>query len=145
MEANETLREQQKTEALERMKMLHIMGNVCNALRKSNRIFYSERQGAIFDGILYYLDSNKQFLEIVKNFEEQNNALVYHCQLCHTSIGDMLTLLFVSCDPNDWKTDKDMLERGEAIAFVYNLSDPYLSELGLVGVAPRNGGITRTY
>lgn len=141
----ETLKEQQKTEALARMKMLKIMGNVCNAFRISNRVFYSERQNQIFDGILYWLDNEDEYVKIKNDFEKETGALVYHAQLTHTEFGDLLAFLYVSKRKSDWDIDKDMLKNGETIAYVYNLTDPNLSESGLIGVAPRNGGITRTY
>lgn len=134
-----------KTEALERMKMLHIAGNVCNAFRQSNRLYYSERISTVYDGILYFLDNNPTYEKLVKDFEDKNNYLVYHVQLTHTGFGDLLALLYVSNRENEWEEDKLMLKSGDAVSYVYNLTDPQLSETGLIGVAPRNGGITRTY
>lgn len=142
---NKTMLDQQKAEALERMKMLKIMGNVCNEFRRSNRVYYSERQTSIFDGILYWLDNNDDYVKIVRDFEDKNGYLVYHAQLTHTGFGDLLSLLYVSNRPNEWEEDKLMLKSGDAVSYVYNLIDPQLSETGLIGVAPRNGGITRTY
>ena len=138
-------KEQQKTEALARMKILKIMGNVCNAFRVSNRVFYSERRNQVFDGILYWLDNEDKYIKIKNDFEKETGALVYHAQLAHTEFGDLLALLYVSKNESDWDIDKDMLKNGETLAYVYNLTDHGLSESGLIGVAPRNGGITRTY
>lgn len=145
MATTETLKEQQKIEALARMKMLKIMGNVCNAFRVSNRVFYSERQNQVFDGILYWLDNEDKYIKIKNDFEKETGALVYHAQLTHTSFGDLLALLYVSNRPSEWNEDKNMLKQGEVLAYVHNLIDEHLSEIGLIGVAPRNGGITRTY
>ncbi len=145
MATTETLKEQQKTEALERMKMLKIMGRVCNEFRQSGRVNYSERQNPVFDGILYWLDNEDKYVKIVKDFEERTGYLVYHAQLTHTGFGDLLALLYVSDRPSEWDEDKYMLKQGDAVAYVHNLTDEHLSETGLIGVAPRNGGITRTY
>lgn len=141
----ETLKQQQKTEALARMKMLKIMGNVCNEFRQSDIVNYSERQNKFFDGILYWVDNNEEYVKLIKEFEKEYGGLVYHAQLSHTEFGDLLSLLYVSKRPSEWKEDKELLARGDTYAYVCNLTDPNLSELGMIGVAPRNGGITRTY
>lgn len=145
MENTTTLLEEQKTEALERMKTLKIMGNVCNDFRQSGRVYYSERQNAIFDGVLYWLDNEEEYIKIKNDFEKEYGALVYHAQLTHTNLGDLLAFLYVSKTKREWKDDNALLKQGEAYAYVYNLSDPYSSEIGLIGVAPKNGGVTRTY
>ena len=145
MATTDTLKEQQKTEALERMKMLKIMGRVCNSFRVSNRVFYSERQNKVFDGILYWLDNEDEYIKIKNDFEKETGALVYHAQLTHTEFGDLLSFLYVSNRPNEWDEDKYMLKQGDAMAYVHNLTDEHLSQTGMIGVAPRNGGITRTY
>lgn len=141
----DTLKQQQKTEALDRMKTLRIMGSVCNDFRISDRVYYSERQNAIFDGILYWLDNKPEYIKIKNDFEKEYGALVFHAQLSHTTLGDMLTLLYVSKTKSEWRDDRKLLANGEAYAYVYNLSDPNLSEIGIVGVAPKNGGVTRLY
>ena len=138
-------REEMKTEALERMKMLRIMGHVCNEFRTHDIVNYSERQNKIFDGILYWMDNEEKFTKIKNDFEKEYGGLVYHAQLIHTNIGDMLSLLYVSKTKSEWKQDRDLLKHGDTYAYVYNLTDPDLSEIGLIGVAPKNGGITRTY
>ena len=75
MATTDTLKEQQKTEALERMKMLKIMGRVCNAFRVSNRVFYSERQNKVFDGILYWLDNEDEYIKIKNAFEKETRRI----------------------------------------------------------------------
>lgn len=139
------LKEQQKQEALERMHMLKIMGNVRNAFRQSERVFYSERQNKFFDGILYWLDNKEEYIKIKNDFENEYGALVYHAQLTHTAFGNLLSFLYVSKHEDEWNDDKSMLKHGTTYAYVYNLSNPDMSEIGAIGVAPCNGGITRTF
>ena len=91
-----TLRQKQKEEALKRMSILKIMKEVREDFEKNDRVYYSERQSAIFNATLYWLDNNADYVQIVKDFEKKHNALVYHCQLTHLTYGDNLSILYVS-------------------------------------------------
>ena len=140
-----TLREKQKQEALKRMSILKIMHQVQDDFKNNDRVYYSERQSAIYNAILYWLDNSKRFVDIVKDFEKKHNALVYHCQLTHLAYGDnLLTLLFVSKYEDEWNSDKELLKNGEAVAYVENLDDEMFSEVGYVGIVPSQGGVLRT-
>lgn len=139
------LKAKQIQEAVLRMQMLRIMGKVRNDFQRGGRVYYSERQNRIFDGILYYLDNNSTFEKLKKDFELKYGALVYHAQLVHTEIGDMLSLLYVSKNEEEWNLDKNDLLHGQTYAYVYNLTCPDDSEVGLIGIRPVNGGVTRTW
>lgn len=138
------LKELQKAEALKRMKVLKLMRNVRDEFEKDGTVYYSERQNKVFDGILYWVSNNPEYVNLIKDFENKYGALVYHCQLLHTSLGDMLSMLYVSSHPNEWEYDNADLAQGYAYANVANLDDNSLSEIGMIGIAPKNGGITRT-
>lgn len=140
------LYEKQKEEALIRLKMLKVDKSVIDGFSKKEPvIFYSERQSSFFDGILYWMSNEESYQETVKTLQEKIGCLVYHAQLCHTDIGDMLTLLYVSNNPDEWEEDKQMLKEKSAFAYVANLSDPDMSVFGDVGIVPKNGGVSRTY
>ena len=144
MPNTKTLHELQVAEALKRMTTLKIMKRVRDDFEKHGTLYYSERQNAFFDGILYWVSNKQEYVDLVKNFEKETGALVYHCQLTHTSIGDMFAMLYVSKQKSEWAMDNEDLSQGVAIANVINLTDPSLSDIGSIGVAPKNGGITRT-
>lgn len=137
-------RQEMKKEALKRMSMLKLLDNVIKDFDKDGKLYYSERMSVVFDGILYWVDNNKDFSKYVKDFEKESGYLVYHCQLTHTSIGDMFAMLFVSNNKADWAIEDEELEEGYTYANVINLDDDSLSEMGSIGVKPMNGGITRT-
>lgn len=138
-------KEKQKQEAIKRMKALKLMKNVIDDFDKKGKVYYSERQNKIFDGILYWLDNEQKYVDLVKDFEQKFNAVVYHCQLTHTAFGDLLSMLYVSSHENEWESDFAMLKEGETYANVVNLTDGDMSEIGMIGIAPRNGGVARTY
>lgn len=144
-EAMETLQERQKAEALKRMAILKLLPEVSAAFEQGI-VYYSERQNAIFDGILYFVNNEKKYVDIVKAFESEHKALVYHAHLMHhRDIGEMLTLLYVSKHEAEWAQDKQDLQEGYPLAYVANLTASENSEFGSVGIIAKNGGVSRTY
>ena len=82
-------KEQKKQEALERMKLLSLYPNIIREFEKDGIVNMSEN-----GGFLYWLDDEQK--EFVSDFEEENNALVYHVIHNYTEAGEMLTFLYVS-------------------------------------------------
>lgn len=126
-----------KEEAVARMKMLKLHGNVI-------RDFLGGKLNASENGgILFWL--NDEDKKLVENVEKENNVTVYHVIKNRTSLGTILTMLYVSQHKEDWVADKKDLASGEMIAYVYNIDAPYCSEFGYVGIKPQWGGLVRTY
>lgn len=138
------LKEKQKAEALKRMSILKIMKEVRDDFKNNNKVYYSERQNRIFNAVLYWLDNNEEWEQMVKEFETKHNYLVYHCQLTHFEFGDCLSLLYVSNEESEWEQDKQDLKDGYAFVYAKNLECDYDSDWGTIGIAPSMGGITRT-
>lgn len=137
-------KEKQKQEAIRRMKALKIMPQVIEDFKNNDRVYYSERQNAMFNAVLYWLDNHDEYVQIVKDFEKEHKALVYHCQLTHTRDGDLLSLFYVSKYENLWNVDKYNIENKEVFAYVHNMEYPWDSDFGYIGVRPSMGGIVRT-
>lgn len=130
--------EEQKAEAIKRLKMLKIHPNVIKEFQYDKPLLnYSYR------GILYWID-NEEWKEIISNFETKFNAVVYHAIFTPTGFGDLLTLLYVSEHVEEWAADNEELEHGYAYAYVANLTNDICSEIGRVCVEPRCGGVVRT-
>lgn len=130
-------KELQKQEAIKRMKLLKLHENPIKEFEKDGKLNQSEH-----GGMLYWLDENQQ--EIVKKFETEHNAVVYHVIHNYTDLGEMLALLYVSDSEEEWEYDIDDLKAGYPIAYVINLDDEYCSEFGSIGVKPQFGGLIRT-
>ena len=141
----ENLKERQKEEALKRMKMLQIMPQVIGDFKRSNKIYYSERQSALFAATLYWLDNQPEWVKMVKEFEKKNNAMVYHAQLTHMEFGDCLALFYVSEDDEIWEQDKEDILNGEIYSRVLVLDDEWNSDYGYIGVKPMYGGVARIW
>lgn len=149
------LREKQKQEALWRLKFWALHPRVLRDFQ-SGVLNKSESFGALF-----WLSDKEE--DAVAKFEAKWDALVYHCILSKTEIGRMLTMLYVSKHPEEWSDDRADLLEGQAIsldigdglsrkvvghtiyAYVENLDDPELSEIGSVMVSSLYGGMVRVY
>ena len=148
MATKETLKQLQKIEAIKRMQALGLAPNVIKDFDKNGKVYYSERMSAMFDGILYWLDNNNEYVQAVREFERKYNALVYHAQLCNTSFGVMLSMLYVSRHKSEWSMDyNDICNKHDGVMYVYayvhNITDEDLSEIGRIGIIRKNGGISR--
>ena len=120
MATKETLKQLQKIEAIKRMQALGLTPKVIKDFENNNELYCSQRLDAMFDGMLFWLDNNNEYVQAVREFERKYNALVYHVQLCNTSIGVMYVY-----------------------AYVHNITDEDLSEIGRIGIIRKNGGISR--
>jgi hypothetical protein len=133
---NLSLRDEQKVEALERMKILKLHPNPIREF-KSGKLNMSES-----GGILYHLEEEEE--KIVKIFEEKHGCVVYHLIKSFTGFGTLLALLYVGKEKEEWEQDKEDLKEGYAFCYVENLADKWCSEFGTIGVKPQFGGVART-
>ena len=145
---NKELKEKQKKEAIERLKILQreykVHPNVLTEFRANETIYYSETISKFFSGVLYWLENKQQFVDEVRKIEEKQNIFVYHCILNHTEFGDLLTMLYVSSDEEYWQYErKQLIDDGIINAYVCNLDDKYFSEFGGVKINGKNGGLVR--
>ena len=128
----------QKEEAIRRLKMLCVHPNVIREFRRKTPLLnYSDR------GILYWIE-NDEWKKIISEFEEKYGAMVYHAIFSRTEFGDLLSLLYVSENEEEWHMDRDDMNEGIAYAYVANLDDPFCSEIGGIGIRPFFGGVLRT-
>ena len=136
-------REKQKQEAIKRMKILKMLPSVIEEFETKDIVFYSESLSKDFQGILYWVSNKEEFVQVIKDFEEKYEALVYHAILGHYDFGTCLSLLFVSNDKSEWITYRNVLKENLDYAYVHNFDVPEFSEFGTIGLKPVNGGIVR--
>lgn len=129
--------EKKKEEAIKRMKALGIFTETIRQFKNEYLVSYSEPPL----GANYWLDDEQK--KIVKEFEEEYNALVYFVIRSYTQFGKLDTILYVSDHNEEWEMDKKDLECGYAYAYVYNYDIPEYSEIGSVAVQNRFGGLVR--
>ena len=133
-------REEKKTEAIARMKLWGIYPPIRRQFEKEDLV--SESAPPL--GACYWLDEDQ--LARVRDFEKQNNALVYHVIHSYTSIGEMESYLYVSDYPEEWEQDRADIKDKQQLAYVYNKDMPDCSEFGSIGVALTGAaGLRRTW
>lgn len=123
---------QQKKEALTRMKVLRIDEEIIGQFELSDSVSCCN---SLLD------ESLKKY---VSDFEESHGYLVYYSILSYTSIGRMLSLFYVSNHEEEWSIDMSELRDGVQLCYVFNLDYPDCSEFGHINFQPLFGGLIRT-
>ena len=132
--------EDKKVEAIKRLKMMNLHPNVATDFEDKGLINFSEPP---IGGLFWAKDDD---LERIRAFEKEYNALVYAGIRSFTNIGNMDSYLFVGDYPEEWEIDRQGIENGEVLAYVYNRTDPDCSELGYIGITTLiSGGLRRTW
>ena len=132
--------EDKKVEAVKRLKMMNLHPNVATDFENKGLINFSEPPL----GGLFWADEAD--LERIHAFEKEHNALVYAGIRSFTNIGNMDSYLFVGDYPEEWEIDRQGIEDGEVLAYVYNCTDPDCSELGYIGIKTLpSGGLARIW
>ena len=130
-------RADKKKEAIKRMEVLDIFGETIRQFEEEGYISYSEPPM----GTNYWLSDEQE--KAVREFEKEYNALVYFVVRSYTNFGVLDTFLYVSDYEEEWEMDNGELKDGYLYAYVYNHDVPEYSEIGLVRVQPRFGGLVR--
>lgn len=120
--------EEKKIEAIARMKLWGIYPPIVKQFEKENIV--SESAPPL--GACCWL--NEEQRKLVKEFETEHNALVYHVIHSFTTIGEMESYLYVSDYPEEWEYDREDIKEGRQLAYVFNCSMPDCSEFGSVGI-----------
>ena len=126
-----------KAEAIKRMKALGIFPQTIQQFKRENLVSYSEPPM----GANYWLDDEQK--AIVKEFEQEHNALVYFATRSYTKFGKLDSFLFVSDYEEEWEMDNEDIKDGYALAYIYNYDVPDFSEIGSIMVKERFGGLVR--
>lgn len=126
-----------KKEAIKRMEVLDIYGETIRQFEKEGLVSYSEPPL----GTNYWLTDEQR--KIVRDFQEEYNALVYFAVRSYTDFETLDSFLYVSDYEDEWAMDNGELKDGYVYAYVYNHDVPEYSEIGLIKVQPRFGGLVR--
>lgn len=142
---------QQRAEAIKRMAKLKLKSYVIDDFFEKEEVFVSVYLNDTLNAVLQ--KPTDKMLQDIREFEKTFGGLVYHCQIMETSVGTLLTYLYVSSHKEEWDTDmsfeKEAFE-GQGCYFMYvyvkNLTYPEYSEFGSVGIMPSSmGGVVRVY
>ena len=123
-------------EALKRMKILEFNLNVLHEFETEQKLNRSETSSGLF---VWLTDDE---MEIVKEFQEKYNVLVYHViKTCTVQMGTIYDLLFITTEQEEWDIEKEDLKDGYALS--HTLAD--FSESGMIKIKKINGGVAREY
>jgi hypothetical protein len=131
-------KENKKVEAIKRMEMLGLFKPCIKAFTKYDELQLTEPNGG-----LYEFSDNAELNAKIKEFEEEYDALVYHVIHTYTQFGELYNFLYVSDYEEEWEYDNTDIADGYAVAYVWNKTDEYLSEIGGIVVRERFGGLVR--
>ena len=134
----EITREEMVKEALDRMKLLRLHQNAVREFRDEGKLNLSGVYGA-----LYWLNDEQK--KLVRDWEEKTGNLVYHVIHNRMEFGEMLNLLYISRNPEEWTKDRTDIQNEEALVYVINLDDDICSEYGYIGIRPMFGGVIRVW
>lgn len=121
-------REEMKTEALSRMENLDLNPQVIKLFSEKGEItkyLASTETNHIVSG---------EQLDRIRQFENDNNALVYYVIDQPVDMFDLEHYLYISNDQESWIYDNAELDAGEQLVYCYNRSCPFLSEYGYIGI-----------
>lgn len=132
--------EDKKAEAVARMKMLGIFPETIRQFERDGYVSISEPPFGAF----YWAEGED--LKHIREFEGENDALVYVVIRSYTNVGKTDSYLYVSDYRDEWASDRWSFNYCETIAYVYNHDMSDCSEAGYIGIAKTvAAGLLRTY
>ena len=133
-------RQEMKSEAIARMRQLHLYPETIRQFERENLI----SESAPPFGACFWLNEAQR--ERVRELEARCNILIYHVIHSFTTIGEMESYLYVSDRPKEWEDDRAELKEGTAVAYVYNCDEPLVAEFGYIGIRlTPAAGLERTW
>ena len=120
------------------MKVLGLFKPCIKAFEKYDELQLTEPTGG-----LYEFGDNAELNAKIKEFEEEYNALVYHVIHTYTQFGELYNFLYVNDCEEEWEMDNADIVDGYVVAYVWNKSDDFLSEIGSIVVREIIGGLVR--
>lgn len=126
--------EEQKSEAVKRLRMLFEDGTISDAFEKDDTVYLCDHP----DG--RPLPIPEEMMDDLRMLEKQNDVLVY------LVIADSwsYSYLYVSKYKEEWEMDVNDLGEGYPIVYVENLMYPECSEFGSIHIVKNGDGFIRT-
>ena len=121
-------REEKKSEAIIRMKALGIFPDTVKQFKDDGYVSISEPPFGAF----FWAEGDD--LQRIRDFEDQNNTLVYLVVRSHTNIGKLDSYLYISDCSEEWERDREDIQNMEPLVYVYNHDMPEYSEFGYIAI-----------
>jgi hypothetical protein len=127
-----------KQEAIKRMEVLGLFRPCIKAFQKDDEVQLTEPSGGIYE-----FNYDDELNARIEEFEDQHNALVYHVIHTYAQFGELFNFLYISDYREEWEMDNYGIKDGYVMAYVWNKSDDYMSEIGEIAVRKLFGGLVR--
>lgn len=143
MREKQTNESEQKQEAIHRLEILKVPEDIVQDFAEEDRLVICTAPLGVYRNVI------AEEIRQVSNFEFNYGAYVY---LGIQTILDQNTVfnswLFVSDYKEEWPEEVFDLKNATTYAYVYNMAEPELSEIGLIGFKYggfKGTGLIRTY
>ena len=129
----------QKEVALSAMKSLDIYTPYIKKFEKDGTITLFERFGG------YYIeeDNEPELLKKIREFEAEYGSIVYAVTHTFTQFGELYEFLCISKYEEEWDYTLEEIKEHYAFSYVWNKTDEWCSEFGVIEVKSFGGGIAR--
>lgn len=95
-------------------------------------------------GVLFTLDEKPEYTPYVEKIESERNIKVFMGIVTRTTVGTLLSLMFVSEEESEWECERDFMQKGQIHdAFVFNIEEEHY-ELGSIRYEVMGGGLVRS-
>ena len=95
-------------------------------------------------GVLFTLDEKPEYTPYVEKIESERNIKVFMGIVTRTTVGTLLSLMFVSEEESEWECERDFMKEGQShYAFVFNIEEEHY-ELGTIQYEVTGGGLVRS-
>jgi len=138
-------REEMFQEAVKRMQMLRISKTAINDFKADNdEVYYSENTGVLFPTLYWVRHNDNSWEDAFNEWKTKNpNKLPYHLIHNNTEFGEILDILFVSEEMDDWDYENEDIKDGYIFVYSLNLSADFCSEYGSICYKPVYGALKR--
>ncbi len=147
------MKEKMKNETLKRYEILFGQGLTTDAkdwVRDRKVLISSTMQNmnlsgeAELWGILFTLDEKPEYIPYVEKIESERNVKVFMGIVTRTTIGTLLSLMFVSAEESEWECERDFMKKEQIhYAYVFNIEEE-IYELGSIRYEVMGGGLVRS-
>lgn len=129
------MKEKQKWEASERMKLLNLGYPIIKEFEESGKVYVSKIAGK-----LVHIEDEK-VLEKIQWLEKKCYVLVYHVIKTTTTFGIVYSIFFILEEEEEWVCDREEFERYEALVYTYIVDNDHLSGIRCIEYTDINGGL----
>ena len=100
---------------------------------EEGKLYYSYLTAGGLIGSIDRIGYDERYEREALAFEQEHSCLVYHAVASYTEFGELLSLLYVGADEEEWEEER--LSEDYIFAYNVNLTYPGLSEFGYIVVS----------